>query len=530
VASGWQDAAVPEDPQPGPVGAQPMTLDAGADAIPDPALVVLVGPSGSGKSTWAAGRYRAVEIVSSDALRGIVGSGPNDLAASADAFAVLETVVAARAGRGLTTVVDTLGLDAVRRRAWLELADRSGLPAVAAVFDAPPELCRERNRSRERPVPAAALTSQLRSMGSARQEIAAEGWQLVVRIGSGATAATGPDATQPAGQAATRAPARAVAETPLGFVLQVSRFPWGADPVAWLTSIARAAQDAGCEGIALMDHLIQIPQVGREWEDLPESFVTLGLLAALAPGLRLGTLVSPLSVRSPGLLAKAVATLDVLTGGRAFCGVGAGWWEREHAAYGLAFASSAKRLDLLESGIETMRALWRPGTAAYAGERVTLPETTSYPRPIGAVPIIVGGRGPRLLGIAARLGDAVNLPSDRAVLEPGIERVRAACRAAGRNPDEVAITVLDVPVLGRDRDHTADLVERLRGRTSAAAYAKSHHAGTAADQIERYRGLAGLGVSTVFVALPDLAGPDDVARLATVTAAFAANGGGSTAP
>src|SRR6478735_5148864 len=91
-------------------------------SLPDPALVVLVGASGSGKSTWAAQRYRAVEVVSSDALRGVVGSGPNDLDASADAFAVLETVVAARLGRGLTTVVDTLGVDAARRRTWLAAA------------------------------------------------------------------------------------------------------------------------------------------------------------------------------------------------------------------------------------------------------------------------------------------------------------------------------------------------------------------------------------------------------------------------
>ena len=84
-------------------------------SIPDPALVVLVGASGSGKSTWAAQHYRAQEVVSSDALRGVVGSGPHDLDASGDAFALLETVVSARLGRRLTTVVDTLGFDVARR-------------------------------------------------------------------------------------------------------------------------------------------------------------------------------------------------------------------------------------------------------------------------------------------------------------------------------------------------------------------------------------------------------------------------------
>ena len=93
-----------------------------ATAVPDPALVVLAGPSGSGKSGWAAARYRPSEVVSSDQLRGIVGSGESDLDASADAFALLDQIVRARLRRGLTTVVDSLGFDAQRRLAHLELA------------------------------------------------------------------------------------------------------------------------------------------------------------------------------------------------------------------------------------------------------------------------------------------------------------------------------------------------------------------------------------------------------------------------
>jgi alkanesulfonate monooxygenase SsuD/methylene tetrahydromethanopterin reductase-like flavin-dependent oxidoreductase (luciferase family)/predicted kinase len=484
--------------------------------IPDPALVVLVGASGSGKSAWATAHYRPAEVVSSDALRGVVGSGEHDLDASADAFAVLESVVLARAGRGLTTVVDTLGLDRSRRAGWLRAARASGLPAVAVRFETPAEVCRERNRQRPVPVPAAALTGQLRQMRSVPHDLRAEGWDLVVPVRSGR--ATVEPAHSP-GAAAAEARQRSEAR-PLGFVLQLSRFPWGVDPVGWLVSVARAAQEAGVEGIALMDHLIQIPQVGREWEDLPEPFVTLGLLAATAPGLRLGTLVSPLSLRAPGLLAKAVATLDVLTGGRAFCGVGAGWWEREHAAYGLAFPSAAERLRLLEAGIVTLRALWAPGTGPYDDGLVSLPETTCYPRPVGPVPVVVGGKGRRLLAVAARRADAVNLPSDADRLPLALAALRRACAEAGRDPDELAVTVLDVPVIGRDRDHCAAEVERLRGRTPAAAYARAHHAGTAADQVGRFRQLAELGVSTAFVALPGLRGPEDLEPLAGVIAAF----------
>ena len=150
-------------------------------------------------------------------------------------------------------------------------------------------------------------------------------------------------------------------------MLQVSRFPWGEDPLGWLRDVALAADEAGFAGIALMDHLIQIPQVGRAWDSIPEPWVTLGALAALGTELELGTLCTPATFRAPGIIAKTAATLDVLTGGRAFCGLGAGWWGREHAAFGLDFAPTARRLDDLEVAAETMRALWAPGTKAYDG-------------------------------------------------------------------------------------------------------------------------------------------------------------------
>ena len=485
------------------------------NALPDPALVVLIGASGSGKSAWAAARYRPEEVVSSDQLRGVVGSGVHDLDASEDAFALLDQIVAGRVKRGLTTVVDTLGLDPVRRRAQLDLARRAGLPAVAVLFDTDPAVCRRRNAERDRSVPAAVLDGQLRRVPAVAREIGAEGWDLVTRPAGAAIEPTHSPGSRAAAAEQDLRPAR------LGFILQVSRFPWQDDPPGWLAGIAGAAAEAGFDGVALMDHLIQIPQAGRAWDPIPEPWVTLGLLAGLAPGLRLGTLVTPVTFRAPGILAKTVATLDVLTGGRAFCGIGAGWWDREHAGFGLPFPPAAARLDQLEETIETLRALWQPGTKAYHGIRVSLPETTCYPRPVAQVPIIVGGGGERrTLRIAARLGDGCNLPAGLDVLDRKLAVLREHCRAAGRDPAEVAVTVQDFPVIGDDRGHAAAIVEKLRGRTPAAAFARRHHAGTAADQVGRYRLLAERGVSTVFVSLPDLAGPPDVLRLAPVTAAF----------
>ena len=476
--------------------------------LPDPAVVVLVGAAGSGKSTWAAAHYRAAEVVSSDALRDVVGTGPADLDASAEAFDLLDRILAARARRGLTVVVDTLGLDPARRAAYRAVAHDHGLAAVAVVLETPVAVCRERNTARDRPVPAAVLTAQLRRMRTVRAELDLEGWDAV-HVVAGEKAAEAASAT-----AAQAVPRERPGGPVSGAFLQVSAFPWGADPSAWLRAVAIRAAEVGFTGLALMDHLIQIPQVGRAWDPIPEPWVTLGHLAALDTGLRLGTLVSPVTFHRAGVLAKAVATLDVLIGGRAFVGVGAGWYEREHAGFGLALPPAAARLDAVEATIETMRALWAPGTKTYVGQRVSLPETTCYPRPSGQVPIIVGGAGARSLRIAGAVGDAANVPSDDARLEARVAAVRAAAERAGRTADAVSVTVLDIPVVGISRDDTARRVERLRGRVPAPAYAARHHAGETTAHAERYARLRDQGVAAVFLALPDLTGPDDLDRCA----------------
>ena len=425
-----------------------------------------------------------------------MGSGVHDLDASADAFAMLEQVVDARLGRGLTTVVDTLGLDDVRRARWLATARGAGMPAVAVLLDTPDETCRARNRERDRPVPAPVLAGQLRRV----RALDLTGWDLVHRVESTAPETEDAPAT---GLAPTTRSAERRSSQGLRFVLQVSRFPWGERPADWLAGVARAADEAGFAGLALMDHLIQIPQVDRAWAPIPEPWVTLGLLAGLGTDLELGTLVTPVTFRPAGITAKAAATLDVLSGGRAFVGLGAGWWSREHAAYGVAFPPPRERLDLVEQAIATMRALWAPGTRPAAG----LPETTGYPRPLHEIPIVLGGSGARTLAIAREQADAVNVRTEH------VDRALAA--VAGT---DVRVTVLDLPVVGRDRDDTWARVERLRGSTRASAYAQRTNAGTPAEQRDRYGALADRGVDTVFLAVGDLEGPDDVERLAPLLA------------
>ena len=482
--------------------------------IPDPAVVVLVGASGSGKSTWASQRYRAVEIVASDALRGVVGSSPADQEASGDAFAVLDLILAARSKRRLTTVVDTTGLRRKLRMSYLAAAREAQLPAVLVIVDTDPAVCRARNAARERKVPAAVLEQQLGQLKLVRDEVSGEGWDAVLVV-----AQSGPPPA-PVSAPSSRPPQRAAARSRLRVVLQVSRFPADTDLNAWLKDLAVTADQIGFDGLALMDHLIQIPQVGRAWEPILQPWVTLGMLAGLDTDLRLGSLVSPVTLHRPGVLAKTLATLDALSGGRAFCGLGAGWWQREHEAYGVPFPAARERLDLLETTIETMRALWAPGTKGFEGRWVSLPETTCYPRPVSRIQILVGGSGERrTLRIAAERADGCNVGSDPETLQRKISVLHDHCRAVGRDPAEVEVTVLDVPVIGRDREDTAQRVERLRGRTPTSIFAARHHAGAAGAQIGRYRQLAELGVGTVFLALPDLSGAQDLERCASLVSA-----------
>ena len=137
------------------------------------------------------------------------------------------------------------------------------------------------------------------------------------------------------------------------------------------------------------------------------------------------------------------------------------------------------------------------------------------------MPIIVGGSGERrTLRIVAEQADGCNVPAEEHSLARRIEVLHRHCADVGRDPAEVEVTVLDLPVIGTDRDDTAARVERLRGRTPAAAFAARHHAGTAADHADRYRRLADAGVGTVFLSLPDLRDAEDLARSAPLLAAL----------
>jgi F420-dependent oxidoreductase-like protein len=304
------------------------------------------------------------------------------------------------------------------------------------------------------------------------------------------------------------------------FGLHVGSYRFATGTAVALREIAEAAEEAGFDAIYVMDHFRQIPQVGRAWDDFLESWTTLAYLAACTSRIRLGTLVTGVTYRNVGHLGKIVSTLDVLSQGRATCGLGLAWFAAEHRAYGWDFPPVPARYALLEDTLQALRLLWGRGSPAFKGRVLDLPETLCYPRPVQAkVPLILGGGGEkRTLRLAAQYADAANVHGDVATVRRKAAVLRHHCDHAGR---DVELTHLSTALVGRDDAEVAALVEKLRPRRQdPATYAAVVHAGTIDDHIGRFRELAETGVAEVMVRLADLTDPAPLARMAKVISAF----------
>jgi F420-dependent oxidoreductase-like protein len=302
----------------------------------------------------------------------------------------------------------------------------------------------------------------------------------------------------------------------LEFGLQLSRLDWPGHPATTrttLAAIAHAAEEAGFTSLWVMDHFVQIPQVGREWEDMLESYTTLAYLAGVTERIRLGTLVTGVTYRNIAHLAKVIATLDVLSGGRAMCGIGAAWYEREHRLYGWEFPPLRERFERLEDALELLPLMWGPGAPSFKGRTIEVSQTICYPRPLQErIPILVGGSGERrTLRLVARHADACNLFGDPATVARKLAVLHEHCAAEGRDPAAIEVT------------HTAPA--RVLGPASetdrgAAPGRSGQGAATVEEHIGRYRELAETGVQTEIVALSDTDGVASVERFAEVVAAF----------
>jgi alkanesulfonate monooxygenase SsuD/methylene tetrahydromethanopterin reductase-like flavin-dependent oxidoreductase (luciferase family) len=236
-----------------------------------------------------------------------------------------------------------------------------------------------------------------------------------------------------------------------------------------------------------------------------ESYATLGYLAGVTSRIRLGALVTGVTYRNLAHLAKLVATLDVLSGGRAMCGLGTGWFEREHALYDWPFPPLRERYALLEDALELLPLMWGPGSPRFEGRTTTVSECTCYPRPLQErVPILVGGSGERrTLRLVARHADACNLFGDADTVRRKLGVLHSHCEAEGRDPAAITVT------------HLAPARVVAAGEPRAGQGAAS-----VAEHVGRYRELAEAGVQTAIVGLSDAHGPESVTRFAGVIAAF----------
>lgn len=233
-----------------------------------------------------------------------------------------------------------------------------------------------------------------------------------------------------------------------------------------LGRVAEAAEEAGVAWLSVMDHYFQMDQSAPADDFMLEAYTTLGFLAGRTTTVQLGVLVTGVTYRHPGLLAKIVTTLDVLSGGRAALGIGAAWYEREHRGLGVPFPAVAERFERLEETLQICRQMWDPSdNGPFEGRHYRLAETLCSPAPVSRPhpTIMIGGGGERrTLRLVARYGDAWNLVAGSPEeVAHKLEVLRRHCEEVGRDVAEIRKTVLS-PDSALQRGDVAGFVEEVR--------------------------------------------------------------------
>ncbi|MDY7088617.1 MAG: LLM class F420-dependent oxidoreductase [Actinomycetota bacterium] len=260
--------------------------------------------------------------------------------------------------------------------------------------------------------------------------------------------------------------------------LHISNFTWpeGAPrlgPV--LADIASSADEAGFERISVMDHLWQIGVIGPPEWDMLEAYTALGFVAAHTKNAKLLTLVTGVVYRDPGLLAKAVTTLDVLSGGRAILGIGAAWNEEESRGLGLLFPPTKERFERLEEALKICKRMFAGDETAFHGTHYQLDRLLNHPLPLARphLPILVGGGGEKkTLRLVAQYADACNLFPGPEV-QHKLDVLKRHCDEVGRDYDEIQKTVLFNFDLGEKGERVGEIVEGLR-RLHAMGFEVGH--------------------------------------------------------
>lgn len=232
-----------------------------------------------------------------------------------------------------------------------------------------------------------------------------------------------------------------------------------------LAEIARTADEQGFYSLWVMDHFFQISGIGPPENEMLEAYSTLAHFAAVTERVKLGTLVTGVVYRHPGILAKTVTTLDVLSGGRAYLGIGAAWNEHESRALGVPFPPVAERFERLEETLQIAKQMWSDDDGAFEGKHYHLTQTLNSPQPLSQPhpPILIGGGGEKkTLRLVAQYADACNLFAAMGadVVRHKLDVLRRHCDDVGRDYDEIEKTTLDTVHLAPGEMSAADIIKR----------------------------------------------------------------------
>jgi F420-dependent oxidoreductase-like protein len=254
--------------------------------------------------------------------------------------------------------------------------------------------------------------------------------------------------------------------------IHVPRFTWPGGPRAigpTFATLAQTAEAIGVRTLSVMDHWFQMEMLWPADEPMLEGYTTLGFAAAKTQRLRFRLLVGGVTYRHPGLLAKTVTTLDVLSGGRAELGLGAAWYEREHRGLGVPFPPLKERYERLEETIQICFQMWSDDDGPYEGTHYQLAETLCSPPPLSAPRprLLIGGGGERkTLRLVATYADACNFIGDAATVAHKVQVLRTHCDEVGRDPAAIEVTALIM--IGDDADQDAILREAQALRSAGA--------------------------------------------------------------
>ena len=274
-----------------------------------------------------------------------------------------------------------------------------------------------------------------------------------------------------------------------------------------LLGIAQEAERLGFNGFFRSDHFQNISS--HPGPGSTDAWITLAGLARETSSIRLGTMVSSATFRLPGPLAIAVATVDAMSGGRVELGLGTGWFDAEHASYGIPFPPIGERFDLLEEQLTVITGLWTtpPGERfSFAGKHVTVRDSPALPKPVQhpRPPIIVGGKGPRRTPrLAARFADEFNVAfSSLDDTAAAITRVREACEATGRDPDTMVYGAAQTLAVGQDEDEVRRRAAAI-GR-SATELRRDQLGGTVEEVVDKIGRFGEVGASRIYLQVLDV--------------------------